>query len=49
MKFVKGMILGGAVTAGIAMAYADTMGSSKKVMEKAGIKLPNRFPVIDIK
>ena len=22
---------------------------SKKVIEKAGIKLPNRFPVIDVK
>ena len=43
MKFVKGMILGGAVTAGIAMAYADTMGSSKKKLMKKGKKLMRKM------
>ena len=36
MKFVKGMIFGGMVAAGIAMVYCDTMEQSKKKMMKKG-------------
>ena len=44
MKFVKGMITGMAISAGVAMAYAEmTMGTNKmmkqgkKMMKKMGI------------
>ena len=30
MKFIKGMLIGGIVTAGVAMVYAETMGQNKK-------------------
>ena len=36
MKFVKGMIVGGMITAGIAMACTDGMCSKKKKMVKMG-------------
>ena len=32
MKFIKGMLIGGIVTAGVAMVYAETMGQNKKKM-----------------
>ena len=43
MKFVKGMILGGAVTAGIAMAYVDTMGNNKRKLMKKGKKFMKKM------
>ena len=33
MKFVKGMLVGGIVTAGIAMVYAEAMGQNKRKMK----------------
>lgn len=36
MKFMKGMLIGGIVTAGMAMIYAETMGQSKRKMMKKG-------------
>lgn len=43
MGFVKGMIIGGIVTAGMAMMYSDTMGQSKKRMLKKGKKLARKM------
>ncbi|MGN1269495.1 MAG: hypothetical protein ACI4UU_01310 [Clostridia bacterium] len=43
MSFVKGMIIGGIVTAGVAMMYSDTMEQSKKRMMKKGKKLARRI------
>lgn len=43
MSFVKGMIIGGIVTAGLAMMYSDTMEQSKKRMMKKGKKLARRI------
>ena len=43
MSFVKGMIIGGIVTAGVAMMYSDTMEQSKKRMMKKGKKLAKRI------
>ena len=43
MKFVKGMLIGGIVTAGIAMMYAETMGESKRKMMKKGKQLARRM------
>lgn len=36
MKFIKGMLIGGLMSAGIAMMYADSMTNSKKKMIKKG-------------
>ena len=36
MKYVKGMILGGMISAGIALACADGMCDNKKKMVKMG-------------
>ena len=43
MKFVKGMLVGGIVTAGIAMMYAETMGESKRKMMRKGKQLAKRM------
>lgn len=34
MKFTKGMILGGMITAGMMMMYADNNINTKKMMKK---------------
>ena len=34
MKFVKGMLIGGIVTAGVAMMYSEEMGDNKRKMMK---------------
>ena len=39
MKFVKGILVGSMLTAGIAMVYADSMGLDKNKMMKKGKKL----------
>ncbi len=39
MKLVKGMIIGGMVSAGLIMMYGETMGFNKKKMMKQGKKL----------
>ena len=36
MKFIKGMLIGGLVTAGIAMMYSETMDQNKRRMMKKG-------------
>lgn len=46
MKFVKGMIIGGILTAGVAMAYAETMEESKRKMMKKGKKLARRMGIL---
>ncbi len=43
MKFIKGMLIGGIVTAGIAMMYAETMGESKRKMMRKGKQLAKRM------
>ncbi len=46
MKFVKGMVIGGIVTAGIAMMYAETMDQSKKRMMKKGKQFARRMGIV---
>ena len=46
MKFFKGMILGGMVTAGMAMVYAETMGKSKRKIMKKGRKIIKKMGII---
>ena len=36
MKFVKGVLIGGIVTAGVAMMYSDTMGNNRRKLIKKG-------------
>lgn len=36
MKFVKGMIVGTLISAGVVMAYTDSMSGTRKKMMKKG-------------
>lgn len=46
MKFVKGMLIGGIVTAGMAMIYSEAMGDNKRKMLKKGKKLARKMGII---
>ena len=46
MKFMKGMLIGGIVTAGIAMMYAETMDKNKRRMMKKGKQFAKRMGII---
>ncbi|MCI9178334.1 MAG: hypothetical protein HFJ28_07340 [Clostridia bacterium] len=45
MKFVKGMLVGGIVTAGIAMVYAEAMGQNKRKMIRKGKQFARRMGI----
>lgn len=46
MKFMKGMLIGGIVTVGIAMMYAETMDQSKKKMMKKGKQFVKKMGIM---
>ncbi|MCI9246948.1 MAG: hypothetical protein HFJ30_07540 [Clostridia bacterium] len=46
MKFMKGMLIGGIVTAGIAMMYAETMDQNKRRMMKKGKQFAKRMGIL---
>lgn len=46
MKFMKGMLIGGIVTAGIAMIYAETMDQNKKKMMKKGRQFAKKMGIV---
>lgn len=46
MKFVKGMLIGGIVTAGIAMMYAETMDQNKRRMMKKGKQFAKKMGIL---
>ncbi len=46
MKFIKGMVIGGLVTAGVAMVYAETMGQGKRKMMKKGKQFAKRMGIM---
>ena len=46
MKFMKGILIGGIVTAGIAMIYAETMDQNKKKMMKKGKQVARRMGIV---
>jgi len=46
MKFVKGMLIGGIVTAGVAMMYSEAMGDNKRKMMKKGKKIAKRMGIL---
>ena len=45
MKFTKGMILGGIITAGVMMMYADNNMNTKKMMKK-GKQIARKMGII---
>ena len=45
MKFVKGMIVGGIVSASILMAYTETMGKDSKKMMKKGKQMMKKMGI----
>ncbi len=45
MKFVKGAIIGSAITASVLMAYSDNISTGKKKMMKTGRKLMKRIGI----
>lgn len=46
MKFVKGMIVGGLISAGVAMMCSDTMEPSKRRMVKMGKQFARKMGII---
>lgn len=43
MKFVKGILIGGMISAGLVMMYGETMGFNKKKMMKQGKKMIHKM------
>ena len=46
MKFVKGMIMGGIVSAGAMLAYREISGKSKKQMIKKGKQFAKKMGIL---
>jgi len=46
MKFVKGMIIGGLISAGVTMMCADVMQPNKKKMMKMGKQFARKMGMI---
>ncbi len=45
MKLVKGMLIGGMVSAGLVLMYGETIGFNKKKMMKSGKKLMKKIGI----
>lgn len=46
MKFVKGMIMGGLISAGVVMACSDSMSNQRKRMMKKGKQFARKMGMI---
>ena len=46
MKFVKGMLIGSIVSAGIVIAYSETKGQDKKKIMKKGKQMIKKMGII---
>jgi len=46
MKFVKGMVIGGVMSVGLAMLCAETMGYNKKKMLRKGKQMAKRMGIM---
>ena len=46
MKFVKGMLIGGLISAGVAMACSETMQPSRKKMVKMGRQFARKMGIV---
>ena len=45
MKFIKGMLVGGLVSASVLMAYTETMGKDNKKMLKKGKQMMKKMGI----
>lgn len=46
MKFIKGIVIGSVVSAGIVMMYNENMGMSKKKLMKKGRQVAKKMGII---
>ncbi len=46
MKFVKGLIIGGMISAGIAMVYSEGLGNTKKKVMKKGKNMAKKMGIM---
>lgn len=46
MNFIKGMIIGSIVSAGMVIAYSETMGKDKKKIMKKGKQMIKKMGII---
>lgn len=46
MKFVKGVVIGTLISAGMVMIYAESMGMSKKKMLKKGKQAAKKMGIM---
>lgn len=46
MKFIKGMVIGGLISAGVAMMYTEAMNGSKKKLMKKGRQLVRKMGIV---
>lgn len=46
MKFVKGMIIGGLISAGVAMAYSEKITPNKKRMVRMGRQFARKMGIL---
>ena len=46
MKFVKGLLIGTMVSAGIALAYSESMGINKKKIMKKGKQMAKKMGIM---
>lgn len=46
MKFIKGMLIGTVVSAGIVIAYTETMGQDRKKLMKKGKQMIKKMGII---
>lgn len=46
MKFMKGMLIGTMVSAGIAMMYSDSGNKTKKMMMKKGKQMAKKMGIM---
>lgn len=46
MKFIKGMILGGIISTGVAMMYTDGMGTTKRKIMKKGKNIAKKMGIM---
>ena len=46
MKFIKGIVMGSMVTAGMVIMYRESLGMNKKKMIKTGKKFAKKMGII---
>ena len=46
MKFIKGVIIGGLITTGVAMMYTESMEATKRKMIKKGKNIAKKIGIL---